>query len=164
MAAAADDAGKVLACRQGDTRLGRPARTVREVVRSGVLGDVYFMRLVVRSLYRPGIEYNPGAAWFLDRSKAGGGTLYDWGVYDLDLLFGIFGPLDVAEVMALTFRGVDRPRLDTPYDGHVGRAAARAGVPGTAVSHRGRRQHVDGARFRPESLRAGLRHRRGHAH
>ena len=67
-------------------------------------------------LYRPGIEYNPGAVWFLDRSKAGGGTLYDWGVYDLDLLFGIFGPLDVAEVMALTFRGVDRPRLETPYD------------------------------------------------
>ena len=116
MAAAADHAGKVLACRQGDTRLGRPARTVRDVVRSGVLGDVYFMRLVVRSLYRPGIEYNPGAVWFLDRSRAGGGALYDWGVYDLDLLFGIFGPLDVAEVMALTFRGVDRPHLETPYD------------------------------------------------
>jgi predicted dehydrogenase len=116
MADVAASAGKVLACRQGDTRLGRPARTVREVVRSGVLGDVYFMRLVVRTLYRPGIEYNPSATWFLDRSKAGGGALYDWGVYDLDLLFGIFGPLDVAEVMALTFRGVDSPRLETPYD------------------------------------------------
>lgn len=116
MVAAAERAGKVLACRQGSTRLHHAARTVRELLAADTLGDVYFMRLIGRTLYRPGIEYNPGARWFLDRAKAGGGVLYDWGVYDLDLLFSLFGVLDVAEVMALTFRGVDDPGLQVPYD------------------------------------------------
>jgi predicted dehydrogenase len=116
MADAAEAAGRVLACRQGDTRLSWTAQTVRNVVQSGVLGDIYFMRLIGRSLYRPGIEYNPEAKWFLDRSKAGGGALYDWGVYDLELLFSIFGSLDVAEVTAMTFTGVDTPPLETPFD------------------------------------------------
>lgn len=116
MAATADSANKILACRQGDTRLSREARTVHEVVHSGVLGQIYFMRLISRGLYRPGIEYNPGAKWFLDRSKAGGGALYDWGVYDLELLYSIFGKLDVTSVTATTFTGVDSPEFDTPFD------------------------------------------------
>lgn len=116
MARAADAAGKVLACRQGDTRLASEARTVRDVVQSGILGDVYFLRLISRGLYRPGIEYNPGAKWFLDRAKAGGGALYDWGVYDLELLYGVFGGLDVQHVTAKTFTGVDTPEIDTPFD------------------------------------------------
>jgi predicted dehydrogenase len=116
MARAADAAGTVLACRQGDTRLSREARSVREVVGSGVLGDIYFLRLISRGLYRPGIEYNPEAKWFLDRSKAGGGALYDWGVYDLELLYSVFGPLEVTGVIATTFAGVDTPTLTTPFD------------------------------------------------
>lgn len=116
MAAAARAAGKVLACRQGDTRLAREARTVRELVRSGVLGDIYFLRLICRGLTRPGIEYNPGAKWFLDRGKAGGGALYDWGVYDLEILFSVFGTLTVDTITALTFTGVERPSEDTTFD------------------------------------------------
>ena len=116
MVSAADAAGVVLACRQGDTRLAREARTVRGVVDSGVLGRIYFMRLITRSLYRPGIEYNPEARWFLDRSKAGGGVLYDWGVYDLELLFSVFGPLTIDRIVATTFSGVDHPDLGTPFD------------------------------------------------
>jgi predicted dehydrogenase len=42
--------------------------------------------------------------------------MFDWGVYDLDLLFAAYGVLDVAEVMALTFRGVDIPNLEVPYN------------------------------------------------
>lgn len=116
MVAAAEAAGRVLACRQGDTRLARETRTVAEVVRSGVLGDIYFLRLIARSLTRPGIEYNPGAAWFLDRSKAGGGVLYDWGVYDLEILVSVFGSLQVESITALTFGSVDRPDGVTPFD------------------------------------------------
>jgi predicted dehydrogenase len=116
MADAADRAGKVLACRQASTRLHHHARTVRDVIQSGTLGEIYFMRLIGRTLYRPGIEYNPSARWFLDRAKSGGGVLVDWGVYDLDLLFAAYGPLDVAEVMALTFRGVDIPDIGVPYN------------------------------------------------
>lgn len=116
MAAAAERAGRLLACRQGDTRLSREAQTVAAVVDSGILGDIYFLRLITRALYRPGIEYNPGASWFLDRSKAGGGVLYDWGVYDLELLFSVFGPLEVEKITARTFTGVDSPQLDTPFD------------------------------------------------
>lgn len=116
MVAAADATGRLLACRQGDTRLAWETRTVGHVVRSGVLGDIYFMRLIARSLYRPGIEYNPGARWFLDRSKAGGGVLYDWGVYDLEILFSVFGALNVETITALTFGSVDRPEGDIPFD------------------------------------------------
>jgi predicted dehydrogenase len=116
MADAADRAGKIVACRQGGTRLSWQVRTVRDIVRSGLLADVYFMRLIGRSLYRPGVEYNPGARWFLDRSKAGGGALYDWGVYDLDILFSVFGPLEVVHTTAVTFTGVDSPELTTPFD------------------------------------------------
>jgi predicted dehydrogenase len=116
MAEAADEAGRVLGCRQGDTRLAIESRTVADIVRSGALGDIYFMRLVGRALYRPGVEYNPTARWFLDRSKAGGGVLFDLGMYDLDLLFGIFGQLEVNAVVAATFTGVDDPGVDTPFD------------------------------------------------
>jgi predicted dehydrogenase len=116
MAAAATAAGKVLACRQGDTRLAREARTVRELVRSGVLGEIYFLRLTARGLTRPGIEYNPKARWFLDRSRAGGGALYDWGVYDLEILFSVFGALEVDTITALTFTGVERPAEDITFD------------------------------------------------
>ncbi len=116
MAAAAKAAGKVLACRQGDTRLAREARTVRELVRSGVLGDIYFLRLISRGLTRPGIEYNPEARWFLDRAKAGGGALYDWGVYDLEILFSVFGRLEVETITALTFTGVEQPAEGITFD------------------------------------------------
>lgn len=116
MAETARRAGVVLACRQGATRLTAEARTVRQIVRSGVLGEIYFLRLVGRALYRPGIEYNPAARWFLDRSRAGGGALFDLGVYDLELLFGVLGPFEVAAVMATAFTGVDQPELDVPYD------------------------------------------------
>jgi len=112
----ANRTGMILACRQTSTRLHEDTRTIRKVVQAGTLGDIYFMRLIGRTLYRPGIEYNPGAVWFLDRAKSGGGVLYDWGIYDLDLLFGIFGPLDISEVTAVTFSGVDMPNLETPYD------------------------------------------------
>jgi predicted dehydrogenase len=116
MAGAAEAAGKVLACRQGDTRLARETRTLREVVHSGVLGEIYFMRLIARSLSRPGIEYNPEARWFLDRTKAGGGVLYDWGVYDLEILFSVFGALQVETITATTFGSVERPKGDIPFD------------------------------------------------
>jgi predicted dehydrogenase len=116
MAAAAEAAGRVLACRQGATRLARQTRLVRDVVQSGVLGEIYFMRLIARGLSRPGIEYNPQAKWFLDRSKAGGGALYDWGVYDLEILFSVFGTLEVETITAVTFTSVDRPEGDYPYD------------------------------------------------
>jgi predicted dehydrogenase len=116
MVAAAEATGKVLACRQGDTRLAREVRTVREVVRSGILGEIYFMRLTARSLFRPGIEYNPEARWFLDRARAGGGVLYDWGVYDLEILCTVFGLLNIETITAITFGSVDRPEGDFPFD------------------------------------------------
>ncbi len=116
MAAVAEASGRVLACRQGDTRLAREARTVRELVRTGVLGDIYFMRLIARFLTRPGIEYHPDARWFLDRSRAGGGVLYDWGVYDLEILFGIFGVLPIETITAVTFSSVARPEGEITFD------------------------------------------------
>ena len=113
---AAQQAGKVVACRVGARRLGVQCRTMRNLIEAGTLGRIYMMKLMTRALYRPGIEYNPSGRWFLDKRLAGGGALYDWGVYDLDLLFGMFGHLPIVEVEAMTFRGVDDPKLDTPFD------------------------------------------------
>lgn len=44
---------------------------------------------------RPGIEYQPQARWFLDRSKAGCGPLLDWGPYDFAMLNQLLQPVAI---------------------------------------------------------------------
>lgn len=79
---------------------GRHARLVpkfgkvKEILDSGALGDIYHIHHnSVTRQYRPGIEFHPTAKWFLHRSEAGGGPLFDWGVYDLSFHLGILGDL-----------------------------------------------------------------------
>ena len=67
------------------------------MIDSGALGEIYHIHHQhVARQNRPGIEFHPIAKWFLDRSKAGGGPLFDWGVYDLSFHLGILG--DVPEL------------------------------------------------------------------
>jgi predicted dehydrogenase len=106
MAERAVATGRVLGCRQASAHLHTDARRLRRIVRSGVLGELSFLRLVGRTAYRPGIEYHPDAAWFLDKRVAGGGALFDWGVYDLDLLFSLIGDVGVVEVDTLAMTPV----------------------------------------------------------
>ncbi|MEZ5072195.1 MAG: Gfo/Idh/MocA family oxidoreductase [Bacteroidales bacterium] len=85
-------------CSGRHARLNPKFRMVKDIVSSGRLGEVYRIHHAhVTRQSRPGIEFHPAAKWFLDKSLAGGGPLFDWGVYDLSFHFGI---LD------------DRPRLE----------------------------------------------------
>jgi len=74
-------------------------KLVKGMIDDGKLGQVYYVhhRCVGRQ-GRPGIEYNPGAKWFLDRKLAGGGPLFDWGVYDFSFHLGVLGEPELDHV------------------------------------------------------------------
>jgi predicted dehydrogenase len=84
-------------CSGRHARLTPKYRYVKEIVDSGRLGEVYYIHHnSVWRQNRPGIEFHPRAKWFLNRAIAGGGPLFDWGVYDLSFHLGILG--DVPEL------------------------------------------------------------------
>jgi predicted dehydrogenase len=79
-------------CSARHSRLQPKYRLVKEIIDSGVLGNIYYVHH--NSLWRngrPGIEYHPEAKWFLNKAQAGGGPLFDWGVYDLSFHLGVLG-------------------------------------------------------------------------
>jgi len=79
-------------CSGRHARLSPKYRKVKEIIDSGALGEIYRIHHnSVARQGRPGIEFHPAAKWFLDRSRAGGGPLFDWGVYDLSFHMGILG-------------------------------------------------------------------------
>jgi predicted dehydrogenase len=79
-------------CSARHSRLNPKFKMVKDLVSSGALGKVYHIHHQgVKRQERPGIEFHPVAKWFLDRSRAGGGPLFDWGVYDLSFHLGILG-------------------------------------------------------------------------
>ena len=105
-------------CSARHSRLNPKFTFVKELISSGALGEVYHIHHQhVTRQKRPGIEFHPVAKWFLDRSRAGGGPLFDWGVYDLSFHLGLLG---------------DRPGLD-----RVLQAVLKSGLddvdPGTPV-------------------------------
>jgi len=79
-------------CSGRHARLSPKFRKVKELIDSGFLGDIYRVHhQSVARQERPGIEFHPSGKWFLDRSKAGGGPIFDWGVYDLSFHLGVLG-------------------------------------------------------------------------
>lgn len=79
-------------CSGRHARLIPKFRKVKEIIDSGSLGEIYAVHH--NSIWRqnrPGIEFHPTAKWFLDKSLAGGGPLFDWGVYDLSFHLGVLG-------------------------------------------------------------------------
>jgi predicted dehydrogenase len=79
-------------CSGRHSRLNPKFTLVKDLISSGVLGEVYHIHhQSVKRQERPGIEFHPVAKWFLDRSRAGGGPLFDWGVYDLSFHLGVLG-------------------------------------------------------------------------
>jgi len=55
-------------------------------------GDIYAIHHnSIGHQSRPGVEYHPTARWFLNKAIAGGGPLFDWGVYDLSFHLGVLG-------------------------------------------------------------------------
>lgn len=79
-------------CSARHSRLVPKFRKVKEIIDSGALGEIYHIHHNAVNRYgRPGIEYHPAAKWFLNKAIAGGGPLFDWGVYDLSFHLGILG-------------------------------------------------------------------------
>jgi predicted dehydrogenase len=82
----------VMECSGRHSRLNPKFTRVKDLISSGALGDIYHIHHQrVERQNRPGIEFHPIAKWFLDKSRAGGGPLFDWGVYDLSFHLGILG-------------------------------------------------------------------------
>jgi predicted dehydrogenase len=74
-------------------------RAVREIVRSGELGDIYAVNLVFHN------AYGPDKAWFYDRRLAGGGCLVDLGIHLVDLALWCLGGPGVRTLAAQLFSG-----------------------------------------------------------
>jgi predicted dehydrogenase len=82
----------VLDCSARHSRLVPKFNKVKEIIDSGALGEIYHIHhQSVNRFGRPGIEYHPTAKWFLNKAIAGGGPLFDWGVYDLSFHLGVLG-------------------------------------------------------------------------
>jgi predicted dehydrogenase len=118
MVKAAQRRKRLFACCSARFRTTPVFKAVKDLVQSGELGQIYFIKMTgIGRGQRPGIVYNAGAHWFLDKSKAGGGALSDWGVYDLDVLYGLLGGLPVRSVSGFAFQGVgDIPLKNVRWD------------------------------------------------
>ncbi|KAM6478042.1 hypothetical protein HDV62DRAFT_371857 [Trichoderma sp. SZMC 28011] len=96
----------------------------REIISSGGIGSPYHARLVNRKpRIRPGIEFQPASRWFLDKTQAGGGISFDWGVYDLSMLFDVLRPVAVHvhhAYIAAPATGADPPDQPITVESHVG--------------------------------------------
>lgn len=86
----AKKAGKLLAL-GFVRRFGKDADLVRELVKEGMLGEIYYAKAAY--IRRNG---SPGG-WFTDRARSGGGPLIDLGVHVIDLVRYLAGnPLPVS--------------------------------------------------------------------
>ena len=82
--------------------LGLPTTAaVKRLLHEGALGQPYHVTFVNRwQRSRPGVEYQPGSAWFLDRAQSGGGVVMDWGPYDFAVLNDLLAPIRVEVLSA----------------------------------------------------------------
>jgi predicted dehydrogenase len=105
--------GKILASCSSRFRFSPTVLKAKEIIDSGELGDIYHIYISgISRRSRPGLDYHPAAKWSLQKSQAGGGALLDWGIYDLNILFGLIEDLKVERVDGFCFRGIDEPDLD----------------------------------------------------
>jgi predicted dehydrogenase len=96
-------------------RFTRAARRLREVVRSGALGEIFAADLVFHN------AYGPDKAWFSDPELSGGGCVIDLGIHLLDLALWLLGNVEVESVAG---------RLhDAPLEDHAEAQIVLAGGP-----------------------------------
>lgn len=100
---------KISGCSARHARLNPKFEFVRNIISSGKLGKIYHVHHQCGGRQgRPGIEYNPNAKWFLNRKIAGGGPLFDWGVYDLSFHLGILKQPKLQSVKSFAVNGLDK--------------------------------------------------------
>jgi predicted dehydrogenase len=105
MIAAAEAAGVVLMPAH-NLRFARPSLAAAAVVSAGQIGEIVGVRA---SLAHTGPQdWAPGADWFFDRDRSGGGALLDLGVHLVDLLRAVTGD----ELDAVTAITKPRPGAD----------------------------------------------------
>jgi predicted dehydrogenase len=74
---------------------------VKELVAAGVLGEVVAARADVFEPFDPGPDHP--RRWLLEKGKAGGGPMFDFGCHRLEVLLSLFGPVtEVLGVLANT--------------------------------------------------------------
>jgi predicted dehydrogenase len=106
MCEACNQASVKLGYQSGGTRLGAVNLAIRNYIVSGKLGDVYYGRATsFRIRGRPGVDQR----WFIDSTKAGGGALYDIGVYDIDKVLYLLGDAQPSTISAIAYRGIGGP-------------------------------------------------------
>ncbi|ORY17060.1 hypothetical protein BCR34DRAFT_475384 [Clohesyomyces aquaticus] len=138
MLAAADSAGRLFSeCSfryLGNGALDR----ARQLIETGGIGSLYHARFVNRQpRSRPGIEYQPHSRWFLEKDKSGGGTIFDWGVYDFTMFFDVLRPI-AATVhrawLATPRTGADPSEPAISVETHAGAAMSLTLRDGTVVA------------------------------
>jgi predicted dehydrogenase len=103
LARTADETQRVIeAARAADRRLGvdmsyrftKALQAVRDIVRSGEIGEVYAADLVFHN------AYGPGKTWARDMALSGGGCAIDLGIHLVDAALWVLGPKEVRTVQA----------------------------------------------------------------
>ncbi|MFC5650601.1 Gfo/Idh/MocA family protein [Paenibacillus solisilvae] len=95
----AEEAGKWIGCCSSRFAGLQITEEVKGLLAHGTLGDVYQVQWVQRrKRARSGIDYQPQSRWFLNRAVSGGGTLMDWGPYDIASLNEVLQP-DRVEIL-----------------------------------------------------------------
>jgi predicted dehydrogenase len=104
-------------CSARHARLQPKFKVVKDIIDSGKLGEIYFIHHnAVARQSRPGIEYHPTAKWFLNKEIAGGGVLFDWGVYDLSFHLGLLNDWPEVENAELLFMKNGLDKIDPGTD------------------------------------------------
>jgi predicted dehydrogenase len=79
---------------------------VRDFIQEGRLGEVYHIHHVMAQ-QGTFIEYNPDGAWAMNKATAGGGPVFDWGVYDLSFHLGILNDLpELVDIQGFSKNGL----------------------------------------------------------
>lgn len=114
----AKKSGKILASCSGRYRFSPTITKAKELIDSGELGEIYHISLSgISRRNRPGIDFHASAKWCLDKSKAGGGAMLDWGIYDINILHWLIEGLTVKSVDGFCYRGVGNVDAgDTIFD------------------------------------------------
>jgi predicted dehydrogenase len=110
MVETAERVGKFLACCSARNRYTMGQQKAHALIERGDLGEVYHVRYSEWRLRgRPGHHILPQSAWFLDRSRAGGGAMMDIAVYMIDSVLWLLGNPRVLSVTAQMRQLTDEP-------------------------------------------------------